>query len=51
VDGTPRGATPVAGLELPAGAHKVTCTTADGKTLQATVNVPVDGTARHKFSL
>jgi eukaryotic-like serine/threonine-protein kinase len=51
VDGAPRGATPVAGLELSAGPHKVTCTTADGKTHAATVNVPVDGTARHKFSL
>jgi eukaryotic-like serine/threonine-protein kinase len=51
VDGTPRGATPVAGIELPAGTHKVTCTTADGKALQATVQVTADGTARHKFSL
>jgi hypothetical protein len=51
VDGVARGATPVAGLELSAGAHKVTCTTADGKTQQATVVVPVDGTARHKFAL
>jgi eukaryotic-like serine/threonine-protein kinase len=51
VDGTPRGATPVAGIALSAGAHKVTCTTADGKTQQATVTVPADGTARHKFTL
>jgi serine/threonine-protein kinase len=51
VDGAARGATPVAGLELSAGPHKVTCTTADGKTHQATVVVPVDGTARHKFTL
>jgi serine/threonine protein kinase len=51
VDGAPRGATPVAGVELPAGAHRVTCTTAEGKTQSATVTVPVDGTARYKFSL
>jgi hypothetical protein len=51
VDGAPRGATPVAGIELPSGPHRVTCTTAEGKTQSATVNVPVDGTARFKFSL
>jgi serine/threonine protein kinase len=51
VDGAPRGATPVAGVELAAGAHRVTCTTAEGKTQSATVTVPVDGTARYKFSL
>ena len=51
VDGASRGATPVAGVELPAGSHRITCTTADGKTQTATVNVPVDGTARYKFSL
>jgi serine/threonine-protein kinase len=51
VDGVARGATPVAGLELSAGSHKVTCTTADGKTHAATVTVPADGTVRHKFTL
>ena len=51
VDGTPRGATPVAGVELSAGAHRVTCTTAEGKTQTASVTVPADGTARYKFSL
>lgn len=51
VDGTARGATPVAGVELSAGAHRVTCTTAEGKTQTATVTVPADGTARYKFSL
>jgi serine/threonine-protein kinase len=51
VDGGGRGATPVAGLELSAGPHRVTCTTADGKTQSATVTVPADGTARYKFTL
>jgi serine/threonine-protein kinase len=51
VDGTARGATPVAGLELSAGAHRVTCTTAEGKTQSASVTVPADGTARYKFNL
>jgi serine/threonine-protein kinase len=51
VDGVPRGATPVAGLEMPSGAHRVTCTPEGGKPQSAVVNVPVDGTARYKFSL
>ena len=51
VDGAPRGATPVAGLELTAGTHRVTCTSTDGKAQSATVTVPADGTARFKFSL
>jgi serine/threonine-protein kinase len=51
VDGAARGATPVAGLELSAGTHRVTCTTADGKAQSATVVVPADGTARYKFTL
>lgn len=51
VDGAARGATPVAGLELPAGPHKITCTTPDGKVRDATVSVPVGDTARYKFTL
>ncbi len=50
IDGAGRGATPIAGIELSAGTHKVTCTTADGKAESATVTVPADGTARYKFS-
>ncbi len=51
VDGVARGATPVAGLELPAGPHRVTCTTPDGKTHGATVNVVAGDTTRYKFAL
>jgi len=51
VDGAARGATPVAGVELSAGPHKVTCTTSDGKAQTATVTVPADGVARYKFTL
>jgi serine/threonine-protein kinase len=51
IDGAARGATPVAGVELSAGSHRVTCTTAEGKTQAATVTVPADGTARFKFTL
>jgi serine/threonine-protein kinase len=51
VDGAAKGATPVAGIELSSGNHTVTCTTSEGKSLSAAVNVPVDGVARYKFSL
>jgi len=51
VDGAARGATPVAGLELTAGPHKVTCTTPDGKVRDATVTVSAGDTARYKFTL
>ena len=52
VDGVPRGATPVAGIELSAGPHKVTCTPGDGKPpVSTTVNIPPNDTARYKFTL
>jgi hypothetical protein len=51
VDGQAKGATPVAGLALPSGVHKLTCTSNDGKVQSATVTVPVDGTARYRFTL
>ena len=51
VDGAAKGPTPLAGLELSSGPHRLTCTSGDGKTLSATVHVPIDGTARYKFSL
>ncbi len=46
-----RGATPIAGLDLAPGLHKVTCTPSDGKAQSATVAIPADGTARYKFTL
>lgn len=52
VDGIPKGPTPLAGIEVSAGPHRITCTPGDGKPAQATtVNVPVDGTAKYKFPL
>jgi len=51
IDGASKGPTPLAGIELSSGSHHLTCTTADGHTHSATVHVPVDGTARYKFSL
>lgn len=51
VGGQARGATPVAGLDLSAGSHKVSCTTPDGKTREATVTVRAGDTTRYKFDL
>ncbi|MFO0662462.1 MAG: serine/threonine-protein kinase [Polyangiaceae bacterium] len=51
VDGAGKGPTPLAGLELPSGTHKVTCTTEDGKVQTASVVVPENGVARYKFTL
>ncbi|HEY1960578.1 MAG TPA: protein kinase [Polyangiaceae bacterium] len=51
IDGSSKGPTPLAGVELSSGPHRVTCTTAEGKSHSATVVVPIDGTARYKFSL
>ena len=52
VDGVARGATPVAGIELPVGSHKVSCTPPDGKPPQtSTVAVTADGTTRYRFAL
>ncbi len=51
VDGAPKGPTPLAGIELSAGPHRVTCTP-EGKPAQTqTVDVPKDGTGRCKFTL
>jgi serine/threonine-protein kinase len=51
IDGSARGATPVAGVELSAGQHRVTCTTQDGASHTATVNVVTDAVTRYKFAL
>jgi serine/threonine protein kinase len=51
IDGAGKGPTPLAGISLSSGAHRVTCTTSDGHTHSATVHVPIDGTARYKFNL
>ena len=51
IDGSPRGATPVAGIEVAAGPHRVTCSPPEKPPLTATVVVPADGTARYRFTL
>ena len=51
VDGVARGATPVAGLELSAGSHRVVCSPPDHAPLATTVSVSADGTTRYRFTL
>jgi len=51
VDGVARGATPVAGLELTAGAHRVVCTPPDHAAMSTTVAITADGTTRYRFTL
>jgi serine/threonine protein kinase len=51
VDGTARGATPIAGLDLSAGPHRLACTTPDGKAQAATVTVAADSTTRYRFTI
>jgi serine/threonine-protein kinase len=51
VDGSAKGPTPVAGIELPAGPHKVTCAAESGPSQTATVVVAPGETARYRFSL
>jgi eukaryotic-like serine/threonine-protein kinase len=51
IDGVGHGATPVAGIELAAGPHRVTCTPPDHAPMTTTVVVPADGTARYRFTI
>jgi hypothetical protein len=51
IDGVPRGATPIAGLELPAGVHRLECVPPKGRKHTASVNVTGGASARHKFTL
>jgi serine/threonine-protein kinase len=51
VDGVARGVTPIAGIEVPAGAHRVDCVPPSGKARAASVTVGEGALARHKFAL
>jgi len=50
VDGSPRGVTPLATFELPAGAHKIACVSPDGKTKAASVIVTEGSETHHQFA-
>lgn len=51
VDGLARGPTPVAAIDVPAGAHRVECVPPSGKPRTATVTVAEGTVTRHKFAL
>jgi len=51
IDGVARGPTPIAGVELTAGSHKVTCAPPDKPAQTANVAITADGTARYRFTL
>jgi serine/threonine-protein kinase len=51
IDGVSRGATPIAGLELPAGSHRVVCKPPDSPAQTARVTVSASETTRWKFTL
>ncbi len=51
VDGIARGVTPVASLELPAGAHRLDCVPPAGKPHAVSVNIAEGVLTRHKFAL
>ena len=50
VDGTPRGVTPLATFELPAGAHKIACVSPDGKTKAASATVTEGSETHYQFA-
>jgi eukaryotic-like serine/threonine-protein kinase len=49
VDGTPRGRTPLAKLELQAGTHLIECVTESGSSRSARVSVVAGASDRHMF--
>ncbi len=51
VDGVPKGPTPVAGVEVPVGSHRVTCAVEGGATKSESVVVREGATTRHRFVL
>jgi hypothetical protein len=51
VDGVGRGVTPLAGLELAVGTHKVECVPPTGKPHGTSIAVTEGSVTRHKFAL
>ncbi len=51
VDGVARGVTPLGGLELPAGPHRIDCSPPSGKSKTVSVTISEGASARYKFSL
>ncbi len=51
IDGKERGATPLAGIDLPAGKHQVSCKAPHGKERTASVAVQEGATSKYRFAL
>jgi eukaryotic-like serine/threonine-protein kinase len=51
VDGKPRGPTPLAALEVPAGEHRISCITPDGKERTAILDAAGGATEKYLFIL
>jgi serine/threonine-protein kinase len=51
VDGVSRGTTPLGGIELPAGAHRIDCAPALGRAKTVNLTISEGASARYKFSL
>jgi hypothetical protein len=51
VDGVARGTTPLGGLELPAGAHRIDCAPPSGRAKTVNLTISEGASARYKFSL
>ncbi len=51
VDGVARGATPIAGLELSAGPHRVVCMPPDYPAMTTSVTISPEATTRYRFKL
>ncbi len=51
VDGSAKGVTPLAGIELAAGSHRIVCVPPDHAPVSANVTVAADGTTRYKFNV
>jgi hypothetical protein len=51
VDGKERGPTPVAGIDLPAGAHQLRCDAPGGKVKTTSVTIQEGATSRIKIAL
>jgi serine/threonine-protein kinase len=51
VDGVTRGATPLSGMEVAAGVHRLECAAASGRTKSANVSVSEGSTTHYRFAL
>jgi hypothetical protein len=51
IDGVKSGATPLIGMEIQPGLHRLECAAASGRTKTANVNVSEGATTHYRFAL